>query len=179
MLTKENQHASSDVYFKKKHKRASYAARTMPMTGVIILCFIIFHILHYTVRTVPEPYGDTIGNAAIEVNHVTLAYFDVYAMMVKGFSSPLVSGFYILAVALLCMHLSHGVSSMLQSIGLRNEHWRGRLDKIAMVYGWVIFLGFASIPTAVLAGVGKDYLKQREATNWELKLEKVGNISHK
>ncbi len=33
---------------------------------------------------------------------------DVYGMMVIGFKQPLVSGFYILGMALLCLHLSHG-----------------------------------------------------------------------
>ena len=39
-------------------------------------------------------------------------------MMVLGFSSPLVSGFYILAMFLLALHLSHGSSSFFQSLGL-------------------------------------------------------------
>ena len=51
------------------------------------------------------------------------------------------------------MHLTHGVSSMFQSVGLRNANWRKRLDKVALVYGWVVFLGFAIIPIAVLAGL--------------------------
>jgi succinate dehydrogenase / fumarate reductase cytochrome b subunit len=76
-------------------------------------------------------------------------------MMVAGFKEPWVSAFYIIATGLLCMHLTHGFSSMFQSIGLRNKTWRERLDKAALAYGWVVFLGFAIIPIAVLAGIVK------------------------
>jgi succinate dehydrogenase / fumarate reductase cytochrome b subunit len=72
-------------------------------------------------------------------------------MIRLGFASPGVSVFYIVSMALLCLHLSHGVSSMFQTLGLRNERWRGRLDVLAAAYGWAIFLGFAAIPVHVLA----------------------------
>jgi hypothetical protein len=44
---------------------------------------------------------------------------------------------------------------MFQTVGLRNQLWRQRLDRFARVYGWVVFLGFAVIPVATLAGVLK------------------------
>lgn len=120
-------------------RRASLASRTMPYTGVVILGFIVFHLLHFTLRTVSPPV-----TAAGDAGHV-------HEMIRLGFADPLVSAFYIVAMALLCLHLSHGVSSMFQTLGLRNERWRGPLDLAAAAYGWVIFLGFASIPVHVLA----------------------------
>jgi succinate dehydrogenase / fumarate reductase cytochrome b subunit len=73
-------------------------------------------------------------------------------MIIAGFSQPAVAIFYIVSMILLCLHLSHGISSVFQTLGLRNERWRGRLDVLATVYGWVIALGFISIPLAVLLG---------------------------
>ncbi|MEO0796424.1 MAG: succinate dehydrogenase cytochrome b subunit [Verrucomicrobiota bacterium] len=163
LLTKENREARPDTYLDQKTSVATYASRTMPISGVLILAFIVFHILQFTVRVVPEHYDKTIGESSIEVGHVPLEYFDVFAMMVAGFSSPLISLFYIVTMGLLCMHLTHGVSSMFQSVGLRNESWRPKLKAAALAYGWIIFLGFASIPAAVLAGFGKDYLADKEA----------------
>lgn len=78
--------------------------------------------------------------------------FNLNDMMVTGFQVWWVSGIYIVATGLLCMHLTHGVSSLFQSLGLRNKLWRTYLNRIALVYGWVVFLGFAIIPVAVLAG---------------------------
>ena len=49
-------------------------------------------------------------------------------MMVVGFKNPLVSGFYVLGMALLCLHLSHGVSSMFQSLGWKNKAYGPMLD---------------------------------------------------
>jgi len=80
-------------------------------------------------------------------------------MMVVGFNKPLVSGFYILGVGLLCLHLSHGLSSMFQSIGWKNDAYRPILDKASRVVALLIFLGYSSIPAAILLGYGKEALK--------------------
>jgi succinate dehydrogenase / fumarate reductase cytochrome b subunit len=63
-----------------------------------------------------------------------------------------VSFFYVLSTGLLCLHLAHGISSLFQTLGLRNRYWRLFLDKIALAYGLIVFLGFASIPLATLTG---------------------------
>lgn len=164
LLTAENKRARGpDAYAQKHSNVATYAARTMPVTGVVILAFIVLHILQFTTRVVPEDYNETIGEAPIEVAHVQIDYFDVFAMMVEGFSDPLFSIIYVVAIALLCMHLSHGVASMFQSFGFRNEIWRKRLNAFAHLFGWFIFLGFASIPVSVMAfGYGKCYLAEME-----------------
>jgi len=177
LLTKENRAARPEAYAGQKCQAATYAARTMPITGVLILAFVVFHILQFTTRVVPENYNKTIGESGIEVGHVPLQYFDVYAMMVDGFSNPLIALFYAVTMGLLCMHLSHGVSSMFQSIGLRNEHWRPKLKLAAVVFGWVIFLGFASIPAAVTAGLGKSYLADMEA-KWSSPAAAQSGASH-
>ena len=77
-------------------------------------------------------------------------HHDVYGMMIRGFSNPLVSAFYILAMALLCLHLSHGVSSSLQSLGIRNKSNVAAIHRTARIAALIIFLGNISIPIAVL-----------------------------
>jgi succinate dehydrogenase / fumarate reductase cytochrome b subunit len=79
--------------------------------------------------------------------------------MVVGFNNPWVSGFYILGIALLCLHLSHGVSSMFQSLGWKNKVYGPCLDKGSRVLAVLIFLGYVSIPIAILLGYGKEALK--------------------
>jgi succinate dehydrogenase / fumarate reductase cytochrome b subunit len=88
---------------------------------------------------------------------------DVYAMMVHGFQIVWVSLFYLIAQALLFIHLGHGLSSMFQSLGLRNHVWGPRIAAFAKVVSLVVFLGYASIPVAVLTGMGGDYLKNKKA----------------
>ena len=76
-------------------------------------------------------------------------------MMVLGFRQPLVSGFYILGMALLCLHLSHGVSSMFQSMGFKNKYYGRFIDPAARFVSALIFIGYVSIPVAVLSGALK------------------------
>jgi succinate dehydrogenase / fumarate reductase cytochrome b subunit len=135
------------------------------MSGIILLAFIIFHIAHFTVRNVPGMEYEEPGvldktkvplvkdGEAVMKNGHEITTFNVNDMMVLGFQNGWVSAFYIIATGLLCMHLTHGFSSMFQSVGLRNGLWRKRLDRAALAYGWIVFLGFAIIPIAVMAGL--------------------------
>lgn len=164
-LTLDNRKARPAGYDDEKVMQATYSSRTMRMSGIILLAFIIFHIAHFTVRSVPgmqyeepgvvEPTEVPLvkGGEAVLKNGHTVMTFNVNDMMVSGFEVWWVSAFYIIATGLLCMHLTHGVSSMFQTVGLRNSAWRKRLDHIALAYGWVVFLGFAIIPLAVMAGL--------------------------
>lgn len=166
-LTLDNRKARPEGYDDDKFEQASYSSRTMRVSGIILLAFIIFHIAHFTVRNVPGMQYEEPGvisptevplvkhGEAVMKNGHPVMTFNVNDMMVAGFQVWWVSAFYIIATGLLCMHLTHGVSSMFQSVGLRNKLWRKRLDKIALAYGWVVFLGFAIIPIAVLAGLVK------------------------
>jgi len=74
-------------------------------------------------------------------------------MVIAGFSNPLISGFYILAIGLLAMHLSHGIASLFQTLGLTTAKLRPLFEKAGRIVAWVIFIGFVSIPLAVLLGI--------------------------
>ena len=80
---------------------------------------------------------------------------DVYRMMVIGFSNPIVSGFYLLGVGLLCFHLSHGIWAMLQSLGMVNEVYHADIRRFSAIAAGLLFIGYASIPVAVLTGLVK------------------------
>jgi succinate dehydrogenase / fumarate reductase cytochrome b subunit len=133
---------------------ASYASRTMLMSGLIVAAFVIYHLLHYTadVRAVNFTGRDFSTLMDEKGRH------DVYAMVVFGFEQPVVAGFYIFALALLCLHLSHGIYAMFQSLGI-NAGFAPDLPKhLARWAAILIFLGYISIPVAVLGGLGKTYV---------------------
>ena len=73
-------------------------------------------------------------------------------MIVTGFKVPAVSVFYVVAVGLLCFHLSHGLSAMFQSLGVKNKNVAPWMDRFAVGASALIFLGYISIPVSVLAG---------------------------
>jgi succinate dehydrogenase / fumarate reductase cytochrome b subunit len=153
-LTAQNRAARGLVSYSGAYTptAASYASRTMMLSGAIVLVFVAYHLLHFTVqaRSVNLIGKDFVGLTDAKGRH------DVYAMMIAGFRQPLVSGFYIVAMGLLCLHLSHGVGALFQSIGLKNKAWGIWIDRFGRVASWAIFLGYASIPIAVLLGYGKE-----------------------
>lgn len=162
-LSAENRAARPVAYASYKPVGSSYASRTMLMSGLIIFVFIIYHLLHYTVRVKAinftghdfhaEAFKEPIPGTTDLMRH------DVHRMMVVGFKNPLVSGFYVLGVGLLCLHLSHGISAMFQSIGWKNKVYGPFLDKAAKVIAVVLFLGYSSIPVAILLGLVKEATK--------------------
>src|SRR5262245_57522785 len=56
-----------------------------------------------------------------ENNHGPELRHDVYSMVINGFRNPVVSALYLLAMAVLGLHLWHGASSMLQTLGLNSR----------------------------------------------------------
>jgi len=147
-LVRENKAARPVPNGDEKFYQATVASRTMGFSGALLFGFIVFHVLHYTVRITHPEYQEMHYHLAKEHKQV----HDVYTMIIAGFSTKWISALYIVCMAFLCLHLSHGVSSIFQTLGIRNETWRTRLDNIAVAYGWVVFIGFISVPVAVLTG---------------------------
>jgi len=157
-LTAENRAARPVPYAQHEIVAASYASRTMMMSGLILAAFIVYHLLHFTVMApgvnlTGRDFAARPAFADVQGRH------DVYKMMIVGFRQPVVSGFYLLAMGLLCLHLSHGVSAMFQSLGWKDRRYGPFLDRSAQVAALVIFLGYSSIPVAVLLGYGKEVLR--------------------
>jgi len=74
---------------------------------------------------------------------------------VVGFSSIPVVAAYLIAMACLCLHLSHGVWSLMQTIGINRPNWECALRKVAIGYAVIICAGFVSIPLGVLFHIVK------------------------
>lgn len=134
-------------YIKKDDVPSGYASRTMMWSGPIIAAFVLFHILHLTTGDVglgfqapaPGPNGEQ---------------FFAWENVVRGFQHVGVSAAYILALALLSMHLYHGLWSMLQSVGISHPRYTPALKQAAHVLAWIIFLGYISIPIYVMVRFG-------------------------
>lgn len=135
LLTKENKSARTKYAFDAT-VQAPKSSRIMIWSGLTILAFIVYHLLHFTVR--------------IDSDLAKLGESSPWHMVIAAFQSPLVVIFYLIAMTLLCSHLSHGVSSIFQTLGLRSAKTAKPIAFIAKAYALVIYLGFISIPIAVL-----------------------------
>ena len=108
VLTLENRSARPSRYDANNTIQASYASRTMRWSGFIVLAFLLFHLAHFTARVTHPEYNDLMAPLA----DGTMVR-DVYSMMVIGFADPFITGFYILSIGLLSMHLEPRIEQSL------------------------------------------------------------------
>jgi succinate dehydrogenase / fumarate reductase cytochrome b subunit len=123
--------------------QATLSSRTMIYTGLMVFSFFVYHILHFTAHVTNPRYVELID---------AQGRFDAYSMIILGFQNYWISGVYIIAVALVAFHINHGISSMFQSMGWIVPGCKKNLERIATVVALLIFIGFASIPAAILGG---------------------------
>jgi succinate dehydrogenase / fumarate reductase, cytochrome b subunit len=123
---------------------ATAAGRTMAWTGVVVLAFIIYHLIHFTFGLVQPTYFHTLD---------PLERYDAYTMFVRGFQSWPIYISYLVAIALLSAHLSHGAVSWLQSLGLRHPKYDGAVRAIGPALTLILFVGYMAPPTAVALGM--------------------------
>jgi succinate dehydrogenase / fumarate reductase cytochrome b subunit len=147
LLAIENRRACPERYIDRKYVKATMASRHMVMSGLIVLAFIIYHLAHFTVRVTDRRFGLLKADP--------LGHYDVYSMMVYGFQNYYVSGFYVLGLFLLALHLSHGSSSFFQSLGLNDQKLTPRLALGGRIFAWLLFVGYTSIPVAIVVGLIK------------------------
>ena len=144
VLTRENRAARPIRCAVSRAAHTTAAARTMMVSGLLLTAFIVYHLLHFTFRiTHPE--------IAHRVD--ALGRHDVFAMVVFSFQDPVLVLAYVVAMALLCLHLSHGVASWCQSLGLNNERALPLLERLGRLIAWAIFLGYSSIPVSIYMGL--------------------------
>lgn len=122
----------------------TFTARTMPVTGIVLLLFIIFHILDLTLGVSPAAAGEFQG--AVDGQHAA------YQNLVESFSRPGVAIFYILAMVILFMHLSHGIWTASSDLGVTGHRTRQVILWISYLLPAIIMVGNISIPLAVMFG---------------------------
>lgn len=135
-LTAANRKAKGATYAvtASGKKKVSLASRTMAIQGSLVLVFIILHIATFKYGT----YYET------NVNGVAMR--DLARLMEETFQSPGYVAWYIVCLILLGLHLSHGVGSTFQSLGLMEGTYRNLWKKLSCVYAAVVALGFIAQP---------------------------------
>ncbi|HET6573723.1 MAG TPA: succinate dehydrogenase cytochrome b subunit [Fimbriiglobus sp.] len=139
-------------YHHHRTAQASLASRTMLATGVVIGAFVLFHLAHYTfawVHPVQAPDGTWTNYLALTDEQ---GRHDVYAMMVAGFSTPWIAVLYLVAQAVLAVHLSHGVKSSLQTLGLVGRRFSLAARWLGYAVALSVLVGNGAIVLAVWLG---------------------------
>ena len=141
-ITLENGQAKPDKYAVHNQLRSTFASRNMIWTGTIIGAFVLWHLLQFTFRVTPGVYGYDAMNR-----------FDVYTMVVTALRSAVTGLVYIAAMVSLFLHLSHGIQSVFQTLGLSNAFMLPRWGMVGKVLSVIFLAGFGSIPAVILAGI--------------------------
>jgi len=116
---------------------STLGARTIRWGGALILIFLVYHILHFTVGTA----------------HPSFAEGSPYQNVASGFGNPVVVIFYLIVMALVGLHLYHGVWSSGRSLGISAPSPHPLRRSAALALALIVWLGFSLIPIAVYAGV--------------------------
>lgn len=145
-LAMANRAARPVPYEMYKSTASTPSSRSMRLTGLAILAFVVYHLVHFT-----------FGQIQPEYFHIRdeLGRYDAYSMFVRGFQNPAIFASYLVAVALFSTHLAHGASSWLQTLGLRHPKYDGVFGKLGPAISAVLLLGYMAPPVAILLGVIK------------------------
>jgi succinate dehydrogenase / fumarate reductase, cytochrome b subunit len=138
-LTRMNLQARPIGYRQRQNRESTVASRTMRWSGILLLVFIVYHLMHFT-----------FGTPGV---HPSFVRGDVYHNFVTGLRVAPVAAFYLAATLALGFHMYHGVWSMLQTLGLSHPRYDHLRHRFAAAITAVVVAGNLSFPIAVLARV--------------------------
>lgn len=135
VLTLKNKSAKGSTYaVAPKKTSSSFASKTMWAQGIIIIGFVVLHLITFK-------FGKFIS-----VSYDGVEMRDLFALMVEVFKDPIYTFSYFGVLVLLGMHLSHGLASSFQTLGLNGEKYDCKVRMIGHAYALLVTIGFISQP---------------------------------
>ena len=118
----------------------SFATRSMLVTGIVLLCFIVFHLLDLTMGVQPVA-SDAFVEGAVRNN------------MIATFSRWPVTIFYVIAMLCLFLHLTHGIKLAASDLGITGKKWRQTFIVLAYVIPLIVVIGNIVMPLSIATGL--------------------------
>lgn len=134
-LTLRNR-AARDVSYETRaagDKRTRWIARTLILSGLVVLCFTVLHLITFK-------YGEVYS-----ASYDGVEMRDLHRLVVEKFKEPLYVGWYVFSLMVLGAHLSHGISGSLQSLSLASANNKG-LRRASVAISALITIGFIVQP---------------------------------
>jgi succinate dehydrogenase / fumarate reductase cytochrome b subunit len=136
LLTLQNRKArGSDKYASSNKTQTEWAAKNMFVLGLVVVGFLLLHMYHFWYKM-----------QLAELLHWPDAVSEGSGLVIELFSNPVYTLIYIVWLAAIWFHLTHGVWSAFQSIGINNKTWYPRVKCISNIAATVIAAGFAIVP---------------------------------
>lgn len=151
-LTLENKAARQVAYSAKENLRSTFSSRTMIVSGLVLLAFIIYHLLHFTLQLPGITPFSAKANLVPLDGHLTP---DVFDMVVMSFHKVFITLIYVVGMIFLFLHLGHGVQSFFQTMGWTNDKSFEGIGVFGKAVAIVLLLGYVSIPVLIIIGAVK------------------------
>jgi succinate dehydrogenase / fumarate reductase cytochrome b subunit len=150
-LARANKAARPVAYARQATMQASFASRSMVLTGLSTLAFVVYHLLHFTFGAVHA------ADAGLKARPSTAAWagHDVYAMVTASFGNPAIVAAYVVAQVVLFLHLMHGIQSLAQTLGLHHGRYTPMIQKLSFGLALAIAGGNTFLALSVLLGIVK------------------------
>ena len=140
-----NRAARPVPYRRSRGLRAStLPSRSMAFTGLVVLAFIVYHLLHFSVGAV-SPQVHALVDAK--------GRHDVYGMVLASFQNPWIVASYVIAMILLGLHLVHAAQSLVQTLGIRYAYGNRTLKSVALSVVAAVTIGNLALPLLVCWGI--------------------------
>lgn len=119
-------------------KETTRATRMMLVQGLVILIFVIYHLVTFK-------YGPH-----YDVTYESVQMRDIFRLVHEIFQNQIYVWWYVVAVLLLCFHVTHGFYSALQTLGIHHPQYTPTFQKISVGYGVFVTAMFVSQPVYML-----------------------------
>ena len=135
-LVVENRRARKQKYAVPIEKgKRSLATRLMPVSGTILVVFLTFHLLDFSLNNHvgPDSFigGETLG---------------LYGLVYNYFQSSIRIFGYIFALVFLALHLAHAFQSACQTFGIHGKDFSPKIKQASLAIAVILFIGFGSLP---------------------------------
>jgi len=150
-LARANKTARPVPYAREATMQASMASRSMVLTGLSTLVFVIYHLLHFTFGAV---HGDFVARKTAPTTAVWQGH-DVYAMVTASFGSLPIALAYVAFQLVLFLHLQHGMQSLAQTLGIHHRRYTPMIKTLSFVLAAAIAGGNVFLALSVQLGIVK------------------------
>lgn len=122
-------------------KDVSWASKNMLVLGVIVVLGIGLHLFNFWYKMQFAEILHMAGVADVDIANATNGVYWIK----ETFANPIYVGLYLVWLAAIWFHLTHGVWSAMHSLGLNNGIWMKRVKCISNIVSTLVVLMFAVV----------------------------------
>ena len=154
ILTLQNRKARGSQRYavSERPKNVTWASQNMLVLGIIVILGIALHLFNFWAKMQLPEVLHMMGMHVDAVTMENVANGSYY--IASTFSCPVYAAIYVIWLAALWFHLTHGIWSSMQTLGVNNNVWICRWKAIGNVLATIIILGFLVVVVAGYFGLG-------------------------